>query len=106
MEKVNAPKIVIDGKTYQAKKPKARFWREIMAFDDSIPSLTTVEFIDQMAGIIALAFKDLTADEILDNVELDDIRKIYADLYKWVLWLLNSKMETLPKNSEAAEAAQ
>lgn len=103
--RVDAPVITINGKTYKAVKPKAKFWREIIAFDESISQLATVEFIDKTAEIIAGAFEGVTAEMVLDGMYLDDVRKVYTDLYRWVLWLLNSKLEEMPKNAEAAKAA-
>lgn len=90
------PVIKIDGKEYKAKKPKARAWRELMKFDENKKDIKTDEFIDKHAELIASLFEDLSADDILDNVDIDDILKIYHDVFLWITELISSKLSVIP----------
>lgn len=53
---MNRPTIVIGGKTYKAKIPKVRAWRDFMAFETGTGEIPAEEFLDRMAELIASVF--------------------------------------------------
>ena len=92
-------KIEINGKTYEASKPKARLWKKIASFDEKKSELAASEFIDAHAEIIADIFPEIDRDFILDNLDLDDILAIYYKCFLWVTKLITSKLDAV-KNAD------
>lgn len=88
--------ITINDKTYTATTPKAKIWREIMKFDEERTTLPNADFIDAHAIMIAKAFPDLTSEEIIEQVDIDDIVPMYFDVFKWICGLLNNKLKQIP----------
>jgi hypothetical protein len=96
-------KIVLDGVEHIAPTPKARVWRKIMEFDGQDKDLAAPDFLEKYAAIIADAFgDDVTADMILDSLDIDEILVMYRNTVHWVLGLLHRKLDELPKNAETA----
>ncbi len=97
-------KIFIDGEEITAKSPKAKIWREYEKFDNERMEL--LENLDSNVGmwleahaeIIAKVFNDdrITAESILDNVNIDDIVPLYKDCYWYLVGLISSKLKKLP----------
>lgn len=101
------PKIKIGGKTYEMQEPRARVWRLFAEFDESKKTLSAAEFIDKHCEMIAMMFKDVTAEDLLDGLNLSDVLKIYRDCYICLSELMTSKLQVLEKNSAGgAETAE
>ena len=92
------PTIEINGTIYTMKEPKARMWRTWTKFDSEKQELLTTDFIDKHAELLAGVFDGLTADDILDHVDLSEILRIYHDCFRYLTVLLTSKLETAGKN--------
>ncbi len=101
------PKIEIDGKIYEMQEPRARMWRNFVEFDENKRNLSNADFIDRHCEMIALVFDDVTADDLLDNLQLSDVLKIYRDCYICLSNLMTNKLRVLEKNStDGEESAQ
>ena len=100
---MNLPKIKISGKTYEMQEPRARMWRTFAEFDENKKNLSTAEFIDKHCEIIAMVFNGVTADKLLDELNLSDVIKIYRDCYICLSELMTSKLQVLEKNSAGGE---
>lgn len=94
------PKITINGKEIEMVEVKARMWREIMEFEEKRGKLNSPTAIDEYCGIIATAF-DVTVDEVLDNLNLNDVIPKYFAVLDEVISMLTEKVGK--KNVEAAE---
>ncbi len=70
---------------------KARVWREFEACKGSD--------IPEVARLIGEVY-GLTADEILDEVELEDLAPLYIECYRYIIDLYNKKLGTIP-NAES-----
>lgn len=102
---MNKPSIVIKGKTIEMPEPKARLWRIWVEFDESKKEWSAAEFIEAHCRMIATLYgEQVTAEELLDELALSDVMKVYRDAANYFSSLLYSKFETIRKNSgEAAE---
>lgn len=97
-------KIVLDGKEYTTINPKARVWREFVKFDEQKKELELINYVDKHAEMIASVFNDeVTADKILDNIDLDDIMPIYNDVFRWLLSQISTKLNKIPNAATPAE---
>ena len=76
---MEAPVIVIGGKERKAMRPKARFWRELVEFDEGISGIEPTELMERTAGIVASAYDGVDADDVLDSLCIDELRKAYAE---------------------------
>jgi kynureninase len=100
---MSIPELVINGKKYIAKKPKASFWRMIFKNEEELKNSSNYDFLTNYAELIGAVF-GLTAEEVLDDIDIDDIRPKYVEICNWVISLVNSKMEKIPKNAENPES--
>jgi D-serine dehydratase len=99
------PELVINQKKYKAVPPKARAWRDFIVFEENVDSIPAKDFMDRMAALIADVFpEEITADVILDNIPINEIKKLYRDSSRYVIGLVYGKLEQLPNGeAEAAE---
>lgn len=100
---MDLPKININDIDYVMAAPKARMWRKWMEFDKEKVGLPAADFIDKHCELIAEVFPGLSADDLLDNLGLDDIILIYNQCLLALMQLLSSKLEGLGKNVGEAE---
>lgn len=75
----------IKGKT--PISPKAKVWRDFEAYKG-----TDVNEIARLIGEIY----GLTAEEILEEVDIVDLAPLYLDCYKYIIDLYNRKLGTIP----------
>jgi hypothetical protein len=94
--------IVIAGKKYPIGKPKAKEWRELSKFMDERKEISSVDYVDKHAEIIAalLNDKEITAGFIIENADLDEIMPAYYALSNHIIGNLNSKLSKIPPNPE------
>ena len=97
--------IDINGKKYKPGKSKAKMWRELMEFDNQKTDIALEDFIDAHAEIIVKTFgnQDLTANMLIDNMDLDEILPLYSSVFKWFCGQLNAKTAKLPNDVLAAQ---
>ena len=96
---MNIPVLEINGKKIKAMPVKAKMWRKFMEFDEQKNDLKIEDYIDKHCELIAEVFPDVTADDILDNVELDEIAVLYRAVFKYLTELINSKLAKVVKNA-------
>lgn len=89
------PSIVIDGKTVEAGRPKAKAWRELYGREADFGNA-----IDVMVDGIVLVFNrsEVTPDAVFDNVDLAEIPVLYRRCVNYVVDIFTEAMETAPKN--------
>lgn len=94
--------ISIAGKKYPVAKPKAKEWRELSKFMDERNDISSVDYIDKHAEIVAVLAgdKELTAAFIIENADLDEIMPAYYALSNSIIGGLNSKLSKIPPNPE------
>jgi len=97
--------IIINGKKYKPSKPKARAWRELMEFDETKSEINFIEYVDAHAEIIAKSFNNplVTADMLLDNLDVDELMSIYRQTITWYCDLLSKKLDKIPNGPAAVE---
>ena len=98
------PQIEINGVTYTMKKPKARNWAAMVKFEQDRKKILTIDYVDKICEFIATLFEGLTADDLLDNLMLEEVQKIYKECHICYWDLLSGKFEELEKNSETVQA--
>lgn len=96
---MNLPKIEINGVIHEMKKPVARGWKSVEKFEQERKNIPLIDYVDKLCEFLAPLFEGVTADDLLDNVPLEDIQKIYAECYVCYFNLLSGKFEELEKNS-------
>ena len=93
---MNTPTITINGKEIPMQKLTARIWRETTKINEKRKDISSVDTIDVYCAVIAVAF-GVTADEILDNLYIEDIMPKYLEVLNVINTLITSK---LPKKNE------
>lgn len=99
MDKLKTPEITINGKTYKANVPKVKAWHDFVAFDSSVQDIPAEDVLSHMCEIVAGMF-DIPSDFLIDNLAITDIKPLYRTCFNWVVALVNSRMDELPKNGE------
>jgi len=97
--------INIDGKKYKPGKAKAKMWRELMLFDEEKAEIPLEDFIDAHAEMIVKTFAnpDLTAEILVNQMDLEEILPLYTAVFKWFCAQLNAKIAKLPNEDPAAQ---
>ena len=99
------PIIEINGVKHEMKKPKARDWSAYAKFEDARKKIPLIEYVDKLCEFLATQFEGVTADDLLDNLELGEVQKIYRECSTYFWDMLTGKFEEIEKNSQAAEKA-
>lgn len=97
------PVLKIGPNSYKASVPKVKAWHDFMEFETSIEDLPTVEYMDRMAELVASLFPNTTADVIMNNVDLPDMKPLYNKCRDWIVYLVNVEIDKIPKNGEPGE---
>jgi hypothetical protein len=102
------PKIILNGKTYTAIKPKAKLWREIIKFNNTFTAknLSTDEnALDQTLKLISDAFKnqEVTPELIENELDLDELMPKFTEICEWVAKLVAGKSVELPNSPAPAK---
>lgn len=76
---------------------KARVWREFAKFNEK----SALEWLDNEDGLVDLAgcigqVYGLTAEEVLDDLAVDEIMPVYGDCWTYLLDMITGR---LPKNA-------
>ena len=95
---MDKPTIVLNGKTYEMKTPKAKLWRVIVKFNEERRNFPVEEFIEEHAKIIAAAF-DVEVEEVLSGLDVDEVLPTYFNIFTSVLSLLTAKLAVSKKNA-------
>ena len=100
-----SPKIILNGKTYTAPKPKAKLWREMIKFNNTFKEKNIAEdesALDQIYNLISDVFshQEVTPEAIEDGLDLDELMPKFTEICEWVAQIVAGKSAELP-NSQA-----
>ena len=102
---MNKPVIEIEGKKFEIVTVKPRQWREFFKFDSERGELPLSEIMQSHCEAIAPFFGDeVSADYLLDNMDIADVLKAYHDIRAYLMELVTSKLGTEPKNAEKGDS--
>ena len=96
---MDRPTIVINGKTIEMPTPKARFWRELIKFEERRKDLTVEDFCDEHVKMISAAF-GVTTEEVLDSIDVDEILPTYMNVLTYIMALLTARLKVTKKNED------
>lgn len=99
------PTITIEGKTYEMKKLTGRDWRIIGEFINNAPKSIDADFVEKHADFIAKFF-GVTADDILDKMQLEDIIPASIETRDYLLTRLSAKIKVIEKNADAGDKTE
>lgn len=99
------PKIEINGKIYEMQEPRAKMWRIFAEFDSKKKDLLATEFLDKHCEILAQVFPPLSAEDLLNGLEMSAVLPLYRECYVCLSELMLSKMNQMTKNSDGGESA-
>jgi len=76
-----------------------------MEFDETKSEINFIEYVDAHAEIIAKSFNNplVTADMLLDNLDVDELMSIYRQTITWYCDLLSKKLDKIPNGPAAVE---
>ena len=97
------PKIKIKGKEYEAIEPKGKTWRKITELDENKKDIPNVEYLERHAEIITEYFPKVKAEEILEELEISEVIKLFYDCYKYTTSILYSKLKKLDSTEGGGE---
>lgn len=101
---MNKPFVKINGQKYDMIEPKARMWRKFTEFAENRKELLTIDYIDKHCEVLAEVFEGLTADDLLDNLQVGEVLKLYTDCFRYLMTLLVSRVgEVEEKNAVESE---
>lgn len=103
---MDKPTITINGEIKTMPTVKARVWRDLMKFDEECKKYKTIkeiiehsEAVEKYCEIIARAF-DVTTDEVLDNLEIDEVLPTYFSVLNYVIVMLTNKLNATNKKNK------
>lgn len=98
---VKTPVITVDGKKHKAIPPKARAWRDFVTLYEGVYDIAPEDYLDKMAECIAGVFDDdITADVVIDNTRVDEIKPLFDKCLAWISALVSGRLSEIP-NGEA-----
>jgi len=98
---MNIPEIVIDGKTYKAKKPKIKYWEQAENLAQLL--VESENFVLEYCRFIAAGFDGLKAEVVRDGMDLEDLKPTYIEILKWLRSVVDQKLSQIP-NAESQES--
>ena len=99
------PTIKIEDKICAIKELKGKDWRILGEFAELAPSYVEADFIEKHAAFVA-KFYDVTAEEILDKMPLEEILPASFATRNYLLNTLTEKIAVIEKNAEVDKAEQ
>lgn len=101
---IKIPKLKINGEIVHPERPKAKVWREVMKFDEAEKSFSDADLMVGYAKKIAIAFgNDITAEQVLESVDLEDVIPIYREIYSWLVAIATKKLNQIPNGAAPEE---
>jgi len=95
------PEIIINGKTYIAKKPKIKYWDQAETLGQRL--VESDNFVLEYSKFIADGFDGLTTELVEDNIDLADLKPKCLEIISWLRTVVNEKLEAIP-NVESQES--
>lgn len=94
------PTITIGGKTYELPRPKGGAWRKLLEHDKNHNDIFAEDFIEKRCEFLAEIYGNgLTADNLLDELYLDEIIAAYREVARYTLRQVAPKLEEVQKNA-------
>lgn len=104
---MNTPTIIIDNRTYELPRLKGSAWRKFMAFEKEHTEVFSEDFIETRCAFLADIFGNkFTADDLLDNLYLEEIIQAYRDVASYIIGRLSAKLEEAEKNVDAGDKTE
>ena len=101
---IKIPKLKINGEIVHPERPKAKAWRQVMKFDEAEKSFSDADLMVGYAKKIAIAFgNDITAEQVLESVDLEDVIPIYREIYSWLVAIATKKLNQIPNGAAPEE---
>ena len=92
---MNVPELItLDGVKHKAVKPKARIWYDIAKLDEEIVESKNPAL--DYASLIAESFANVTTDDVLDALAIDELKPKAMEVVLWVYKMVNDKMGKVP----------
>lgn len=98
--------IEINGKEYKVKKILSKDWRRIFKFEEERKDILLIDFIDKHCEVIAGVLEGVTAEELQEELSVDEVMKVYNDVLKYLLELLSRKPGEEKNAGEGGELNQ
>lgn len=91
------PKIKLNGKEYKAQA-RGKVWRKLLSLQNSENAQDSVEGLEEIYEFYATVFnhKDITAEVIEENIELEDIYGLLPEIVMWIKDKMTAKVEKFP----------
>jgi hypothetical protein len=80
-------KLVLDGKTYVAKQPKAKMFRKalVLTKENDLTDLNP-ELLDEVVSFVCEVFGDqFTIEDVYDNIDSDEVSQLVQDALEFVV---------------------
>lgn len=102
-KKPKVPSIIVDGKTYKAKK-KLKLLRKMFELQDNELETESIEGIEVLYQFVADCFgnENVTMDAIEDNLDIDEFFSLFQEIVVWMKTSMAGKLESMPKNVPGA----
>ena len=92
---MNVPEITtLDGVKHKAVKPTARIWYDIAKLDEEIVESKNPAL--DYANLISESFANVTTDDVLDALAIDELKPKAMEVVLWVYKMVNDKMGKVP----------
>lgn len=96
------PTITIDGKTYEFPRPKYGVWYKLLEFDKNHHDIFEEGILEKRCEFIAELYGGVfTANDLLDNLYLDEIIAAYGSCVDFLLNIIQGKYAEIEKNADA-----
>lgn len=97
---MDKPKLKLNGKEYNPKRPTMKVWHAIAEHDSAdTDNMTIKDILVNRVEILSLIY-GIEADKIEDSIDVSDILPAYNAAAKWVLSLVFERLDKIP-NAEA-----
>lgn len=101
------PTITIEGKTYEMPRPKGGVWRRLLEFDKENDYIFSEDFIEKRCEFLSELYGgQFTADELLDNLYLEEIAQAYRDTLNYLIGRIAVRFEEAEKNADAGDKTE
>lgn len=96
---MKVPELKIGENVYNAKPVTMKMWREITKIDTLDDDSTMADLLTSRLDILGLVYG--IDDDVLDELPVEEVIPSYKKVADYVSKLIFSKLDKLPKNSEA-----
>ncbi len=98
----DVPVLTLGGHSYTMIAPKVKNWYDFAKFDDEAADLSVAEYIHGTAACVASMYEGVTAEDVINNLALEDLKILYLQLYKCMVGISNKAFADDEKNGEPA----